>query len=66
MGDVKKCRGAKIESFWVANLIWTKVIAVKYSSSHQNAREARSVLRLLTRAQGVDGFDCIIPNHPGA
>jgi hypothetical protein len=42
-----------IESFWVANLIWTKVIAVRYSPSYQKAREARSVVRRLTRAQGV-------------
>jgi hypothetical protein len=52
-----------IESFWVARLIWTKVIAVKYSPSYPNAREARSVVRLLTRAQGVGGFDGIIPNQ---
>jgi hypothetical protein len=47
-----------IESFSVANLIWTKVIA-----SYQNAGEVRSVVRLLTRAQGVGGFDGIIPNQ---
>lgn len=52
-----------IESFWAANLIWTKVIAVRYSPSYQNAHEARSVVRLLTRAQGVGGFDGIIPNQ---
>jgi hypothetical protein len=39
------------------------VIAVKYSPSYPNAREARSVVRLLTRAQGVGGFDGIIPNQ---
>jgi hypothetical protein len=41
-----------IEPFWVARLICTKVIAVKYSPSYRNAREARSVVRRLTRAQG--------------
>ena len=52
-----------IESFWVARLIWTKVIAVRYSPSYQNAREVRSVVRLFTRTQGVGGFDGIIPNQ---
>jgi hypothetical protein len=52
-----------VESFWITRLIWNKVIAVKYSPSFRKAREARAVMRRLTRARGVGGFNGIIPDQ---
>lgn len=39
------------------------MIAVKYSPSFRKAREARAVMRRLTGARGVGGFDGIIPDQ---
>ena len=55
-----------VESFWITRLIWNKVIAVKYSPSFRKAREVRAVMRRLTRAPGVGGFDGIIPDQYSA